>query len=55
MQALRTVHSYNLQARVTALYRSLLAGPNKKSVNNAIFSGAAFGVSQVRPARLQSR
>lgn len=47
VQALRTVHSYNLQARVTALYRSLLAAPNKKSVSNAIFSGAAVGVSQV--------
>lgn len=47
VQELRTVHSYNLQARVTALYRSLLAAPNKKSVSNALFSGAAVGASQV--------
>ena len=44
--ALRTVASYNMQTRVAGLYRSMLAGPNKRSVQNALKSGAAFGASQ---------
>jgi ATP-binding cassette, subfamily B (MDR/TAP), member 1 len=46
VQALRTVQSYNLQGRVVELYNSLLAVPNKRSQNNAIFSGAALGGGQ---------
>jgi ATP-binding cassette, subfamily B (MDR/TAP), member 1 len=46
IQALRTVHSYNLQSRVASLYRSMLSGPQQQSNKNALRSGAAFGFSQ---------
>ena len=46
MQALRTVQSYNLQARVVAIYNRLLAKPNQRSLYNAISSGAALGFGQ---------
>lgn len=46
IQALRTVQSYNLQGRVVAIYNRLLAKPNKRSLFNAISSGAALGFGQ---------
>jgi ABC-type multidrug transport system fused ATPase/permease subunit len=46
VQALRTVQSYNLQGRVVAIYNSLLALPNKRSLSNALSSGAALGGGQ---------
>lgn len=46
IQALRTVQSYNLQARVVAAYNRLLVKPCRRSLYHAISSGVALGVGQ---------
>jgi ABC-type multidrug transport system fused ATPase/permease subunit len=46
IMALRTVHSYNMQEKVARIYRSMLEGPNKKALSNALKSGLSFGASQ---------
>lgn len=46
VSSLRTVHSYNLQHRVTAIYRDLLQESVSKGSRNALSSGASFGIGQ---------
>jgi ATP-binding cassette, subfamily B (MDR/TAP), member 1 len=47
VQALRTVHAYNLQEAVLALYRSLLQEPQHRMARNALASGLSIGVGQM--------
>lgn len=46
IQAIRTVHSYNLQQRVVATYNHHLARPIARMGRAGMISGFAFGVSQ---------
>jgi ABC transporter transmembrane region len=46
VQALQTVHSYNLQRCIAELYRQLLDAPLQRSLRNAFLSGAGYGIGQ---------
>ena len=45
VQALRTVHSYNLQSRVGAAYDALVAAPVARMCRSGLTSGVVFGLS----------
>jgi ABC-type multidrug transport system fused ATPase/permease subunit len=45
IQALRTVHSYNLQSQITSRYEALLASANRTATRNALISGVMFGAA----------
>lgn len=46
VQALRTVHSYNLQSRVAASYAALVAVPVRRMCRAGLAAGFVFGLSQ---------
>lgn len=46
VQALRTVHSYNLQDRVAASYGAMVAAPVRRMCRAGLVAGLVFGASQ---------
>lgn len=46
VQAIRTVHSYGLEASVAGIYNNLLKDSHKHAQRSAVNSGAAFGAGQ---------